>query len=605
MQVIFAFMIPFSFNLSAQSDGTLPKYPAEEKLQEFVKALNSGQKDVLYGFFQANMAAQKDNPGFLDQMTDDDFSLYRLTDGFEIRSVQNASRASATALVQAKSTGIWSKLDVFLKANPPEYSEPVVPFVVVGLGVHSITAPVEYLPTSKLTDEEIRSKISTLMKTISARDDFSGTVQVWKGDRILFADAYGLAHRSPDRPNQVDTQFNLASITKMFTAVAIAQLVEEGKLSYSDTVDKIMPDYPNREVATKVTVHQLLSHTSGLIGGRELAMKLPNASRAMTLQERLKDFVNEPLAFPPGQQFGYSNAGYILLGMIIEKVSGVSYYDYLRDRIFKPAGMTETAFLLKTNLPDSTATGFMDAGRGQRRENTESLDLIGSPDGGAYSTGRDMARFHTALRNGTLLRPASLQKLWTGVTDNGIEEYAYGATLTQYNGVRIVGHGGGWDGITNEFDMYPDLGVTVIILSNYDDDPTGIRNKLREWLTEGNSPVREYQPAKPELKVVSDLSTTQLIVGQPLVIRINVSNTGGDIRAGIVNLDIRSSDGKKASQKTAMDQRIEAGNNKTFTFCWIPTEDGKFTFDIGVFGKGWQPTYYFHSAEQSLQIAPE
>jgi len=115
VQGILAFMIPFSFNLSAQSDGSLPKYPAEEKLQEFVRALNSGQKDVLYGFFQANMEAQKDNPGFLDQMTDDNFSLYMLTDGFEIRSVQNASRASATALVQAKSTGIWSDL-------PPENS---------------------------------------------------------------------------------------------------------------------------------------------------------------------------------------------------------------------------------------------------------------------------------------------------------------------------------------------------------------------------------------------------------------------------------------------------------------------------------------------------
>ena len=198
-----------------------------------------------------------------------------------------------------------------------------------------------------------------------------------------------------------------------------------------------------------------------------------------------------------------------------------------------------------------------------------------------------------------------MQKLWTGVTDNGIEEYAYGANLTQYNGVRIVGHGGGWDGIIDEFDMYPDLGVTVIVLSNYDDDPTGIRNKLREWLTEGNSPVREYQPAKPELKVVSDLSTTNLIVGQSLVIRVSVSNTGGDFRAGIVNLDIRSSDGKKAGQKIAMDQRIEAGNNKTFTFCWIPTEAGKFTFDIGVFGKGWQPTYYSRSAEQSILIAPK
>jgi len=594
-----------SLSTSAQEKVIIPDSPAGKQLSGFLTAFNTGQRPVMKDFFSNNVLAPPDAPDFYNRMTDDHLALFKSTGGFELRKIAKAEPAAITALVQAKSTGIWSELEIDLKAAPPEYVQPVEPYQIVGLGLHSTEAPAEFLSRRKLTDAQISLRTDELMKSLVESDAFSGTVQVWKGNVPIYAKGFGLARKSPDVPNGVDTEFNLASVTKMFTAVAIAQLVEAGKLSYSDTVGTILPDYPNKEVSQTVTIGQLLSHTSGMIGGRELAMKFPNPSNALNIDERLKDFENEPLTSPPGQQYGYSNAGYILLGKIIEKVSGQSYYDYVGDHIFKAAGMEHTGFPLKTQLPANAASGFMDGPNGQRLDNAVTLDLKGAPDGGAYSTGGDMARFYQALFSDKLVRDQSLRILWTGVTDDGKEEYGYGARIVEYNGVRIIGHGGGWQGITNEFDMYPDLGFAVIVLSNYDDDPTGIVDKLREWLTQGVNPAKKTEDeAPPELKVVPELSTMNPRAGEAVTIRITVSNTGGDLRAGIVNLDIKSSDGSKAGQRLTMDQRIRRGESRSFAYTWTPTKPGDYSCDIGIFGKGWRPTYRFDSAAAHLTVLP-
>ncbi len=590
---------------SAQGKVTIPDSPAGKQLSGFLIAFNSGQRPAIKEFFSKNLVAPPDNPGFYDGMADDHIALYKSTGGFELRKIAKAEPATITALVQAKSTGIWSVLDIYLKAAPPDYVLPVEPYQIVGLGQHITEAPVEFLSPRKLSNAQISARADELMKVLVASDSFSGTVQVWKGNLPIYAKGFGLAHKSPDLPNGVDTEFNLASITKMFTAVAVAQLVEAGKLSYTDTVEKIIPDYPNKEVAQTVTVSQLLSHTSGMIGGRELAMKFPDPSNALTIDDRLKDFENEPLKSPPGQQYGYSNAGYILLGKIIEKVSGQSYYDYVRDHIFKPAGMEHTGFPLKTQLPKNAATGYMDAPNGKRLDNSVALDLKGAPNEGAYSTGGDMARFHTALVSGKLVNSQSLRQLWTGVTDNGKEEYGYGARIVEYNGVRIIGHGGGWQGITNEFDMYPDQGVTVVVLSNYDDDPTGVADKLREWLTQGVATAKKSDDeTPPAIKESVTLSSSKLHASEAVTIRITVNNTGGDLRAGIVNLDIKSNDGTKAGQRLTMDQRLRQAQDKSFVYTWTPERPGDYTLDVGIFGKGWNPTYRFDSAAAKVTVLP-
>lgn len=476
-------------NGPGQASVPLPPTPAGKKLDAFLSALNTGDRATLRAFFDKNMEASPDHPSAVDDITNHYLGLYQQSRGLTLRKISESGPARVRAVVQAKSTGVWSEIAIFITAKPPRYDEAVPPFKIVGMGFSTTAAPEELLGRNKLSAREIRARVAPLLSTLVAADSFSGVVYVAKGAEPIYAGAFGLASKTWNMPNRLDTRFNLASITKMFTAVAVARLVEQGKLSFSDKVGDVLPDYPNKDVAQKVTLHQLLSHTSGLIGARAMAEKNPLPQRARTVGEMLKQFVSEPLSFPPGQRFDYSNAGYILLGAVIEKASGQSYYDYVRDHVFKPAGMRDTDFYELDAEPRNLATGFMDGPGGTRLSNIFDLDVKGSPAGGAYSTGPDMVRFHAALTGLRLLRGDTLERLWTGVAEEPGRgsKYAYGASVARYNGTRIVSHGGGWKGITNRLEMYPDLGYTVVVLSNYDDDPAAIAYKLREWLTQGHS----------------------------------------------------------------------------------------------------------------------
>lgn len=481
-------------NAAAQASVPIPPTPAGKKLDAFLSAFNAGDRATLRTFFEQSMEPSPDDPSAVDDITDHYLGLYQQSRGLTVRKIRESSSARIRAVVQAKTTGVWSEIAVFITAKPPKYDEAVPPFKIVGMGYGTTTAPEELLGRDKLSARAIRAKVDSLLNTLVAADSFSGVVYVAKGAEPIYARAFGLASKTWNIPNRLDTRFNLASITKMFTAVAVARLVEEGRLSFSDTVGDVLPDYPNKEVAQKVTIHQLLSHTSGLIGARAMAEKNPLPQKARTVAEMLKQFVSEPLSFPPGQRFDYSNAGYILLGAVIEKASGQSYYDYVRDHVFKPAGMRDTDFYELDTEPRDLATGFMDGPGRTRLSNIFDLDVKGSPAGMAYSTGPDMVRFHAALTGLRLLRRDTLERLWTGVTEEPGRgsKYAYGAGVARYNGTRIVSHGGGWKGITNHFEMYPDLGYTVVILSNYDDEPEAIAYKLREWLTQGSSKAETY-----------------------------------------------------------------------------------------------------------------
>lgn len=390
----------------------------------------------------------------------------------------------------------------------------------------------------------------------------------------------------------------------MFTATAVAQLVERGKLSYTDTVGKVLPDYPNADVARQVTIHQLLSHTAGLIGARALVEKGTSPPTLRTIAEMVKPFASEPLSHPPGQQFDYSNAGFILLGAIIEKASGQSYYDYVRDHIFKPAGMTNTDFYELDTDPPNLATGFVDGPNHTRLNNIFDLGVIGSPAGGAYSTGKDMAKFHQALVTHKLLRQQSLETLWTGVTENPQRdsEYGYGAQISYYNGTRIIWHGGGWKGITNQFDMYPTLGYTVAILSNYDDDPTAIAFKLREWLTQGVTTPKTQPESVPQLNLSATVSASSVTTGSPIIITVRVQNGGGTAHASVIDMEVKDAQGAKAHQQFTLGQKVEAGQSRTYTYTWTPTTAGIYTVDIGAFGTGWSPKYTFQSGAATIRV---
>ncbi len=323
------------------------------------------------------------------------------------------------------------------------------------------------------------------MDDLVSRDKFSGTVLVAKDGNPIFKEAYGLASKRFNIPNHIDTKLNLGSTNKMFTGVAICQLAEQGKLSFDDKIIKHLPDYPNRDVAEGVTIHQLLTHTSGL--GVYWNDKY-NAiwSTIRTLDQLLPTFVDDPLQFKPGSQFGYSNCGPVVLGLIIERITGQTYYDYVRDHVYKPSGMINTDCYAMDQPISNLAIGYtnMNANHeradGPRRNNLFLHSVKGGPAGGGFSTVEDMLKFSRALKEHTLLSPEMTEMLLSGKVSMGYGmKYAYLFGDAMRNGHRCVGHNGGAPGISADFGFYPQLGYTFAVLSNYDGAASAVGNFIR------------------------------------------------------------------------------------------------------------------------------
>lgn len=229
--------------------------------------------------------------------------------------------------------------------------------------------------------------------SLARTGNFSGVVLVARGGVPQFERAYGMADREASRPNDLETAFNLGSINKLFTAIAIRQLAARGKLDLDSSLARAWPDYPNLDVAKRVTIRQILEHRSGIQGNIFGAPPGKTRHDVLTLDDYFQLFKDQPLAFEPGARQQYSNAGYLVLGLLVERLAGESYYDYVRSHIFVPAGMTRTASWKFDSLPANTAIGYTNEGR-----NTDLLPGRGSSAGGGYSTAHDLMRLLNALR---------------------------------------------------------------------------------------------------------------------------------------------------------------------------------------------------------------
>ena len=357
------------------------------------------------------------------------------------------------------------------------------------------------------TNSGIERELDSYLSSLVTEDKFSGAVLVAKDGVPIFKKAYGLANKNRNAVNDTETKFNIGSMNKMFTAVAVAQLAERGKLSFDDTISKHLPNYPNKTISEKVTIHQLLTHTSGL-GNYQNEKFFAQFDRVKTLADLLPFFVNEPLIFEPGTKWEYSNAGYVVLGLIIEKVSGQNYFDYVREHVFKPAGMSNTDSYEKGANVSNMAVGYTRINpSGQpdptapRRENTQMRPLKGSSAGGGYSTVGDLLKFVVALQNHQLLSKKFTEIVTAGKIEVGgmIGKYAYGFGDKVFNGKHIVGHNGGSPGIAANLDIFPELGYICIILSNYDPPSMmPVIMKIRELIPAGSSPVSQRPPKSQE-----------------------------------------------------------------------------------------------------------
>jgi CubicO group peptidase (beta-lactamase class C family) len=242
------------------------------------------------------------------------------------------------------------------------------------------------------TDDARSRALGGYLDALVARDLFSGTVLLAHDGKPVFFKSYGMANKEWSVPNTNDTRYNLGSINKFFTNLALKQLRDAGKIDFDKTLRTYLPDYPS-PIADRITIKQLMEHRSGLgdVFGPEFDTTPKN--RIRTLADYLPFFVDKPLLFEPGAQQRYSNAGYIVLGLLIEKVSGSSYYDYVREHIFKPAGMTSTDSFTPDDVVPRRATGYS-----KGHANIYTLPGRGSSAGGGYSTAEDLLRLMMSLK---------------------------------------------------------------------------------------------------------------------------------------------------------------------------------------------------------------
>jgi CubicO group peptidase (beta-lactamase class C family) len=302
-----------------------------------------------------------------------------------------------------------------------------------------------------LTRAQLPARLRALLDERSKADLFSGVVLLAHDGQVVFHEACGLASVEYGAANRPDTRFNLGSINKLFTRVAVGQLIERNKLSLDDPIAKFLPDYPDRQAAEKVTVRHLLDMTSGI--GDFFGQKFNETpkDRLRELTDYLPLFASQPLQFQPGSGRRYSNGGYIVLGLIIEKASGQPYGDYVREHIYLPAAMEATAHLDADVPTPNVASGYTHNGDGNdhdglpRRANIYTRPARGSSAGGGYATAMDLYRFAQALKSGKLL--GALGKEWF----DGPQAYA-----------------GGAPGINAELDMDVVPGWTIVVLSNFD-----------------------------------------------------------------------------------------------------------------------------------------
>jgi len=324
----------------------------------------------------------------------------------------------------------------------------------------------------RLPEAEVVEEIARRVTAAVEREEFSGVVLVATGDRTLFHRAYGLADRSWRIRNQLDTKFNLASMNKMFTAVAIGQLIEAGKLRFEDTLARVLPEYPNRGAARRITIAHLLSHSAGL-GTLFDRAGFDRRKRYRASADYFPLFAAESLLFQPGTASAYSNEGYVVLGAVIEQLSGMSYFDYVRERIFQPLGMSDTESYAIDDVVPNLAVGYArfeddPLGIGPRRPNWIFLQWKGSAAGGGYSTTGDLLRFVRGLQQGRVLRAGLVDTLLAPHADGGW--YGYGFGIQDVGGKQVRGHGGGGpgSGIGAELGWFVDGSYTAIVLGNYD-----------------------------------------------------------------------------------------------------------------------------------------
>lgn len=432
--------------LRAFAQPEIPNTPAGHAFSDWLTSFNSADASQMASFKQKY--SRKGEVAATLQFR-------QSTGGFDFLQLERSTPNNLLALMREVGSERGVYLEVTLKGDGRGDN--------LIMEIRPATLPPQFAaPRMTMTDALAAVRERATQKT--AADQFSGALLLAKGEQILLQQAWGSANRTASRSATTETQFRLGSLNKMFTAVAILQLVDAGKLSLQGTVAQYLPDYPNRDVAAKVTLHHLLTHTGGtgdIFGPEFVAHRLQLKEHA----DYVALFGMRGLEFEPGSADSYSNYGYVLLGRLIEAVSGLSYYDYVQQHIYAQAGMQSTASLPESEVVAARAEGYT---REDARwvSNESTLPFRGMAAGGGYSTVGDLLRFAHALEAGKLI-PKRLLADATAPKNTG-GGFGYGFARQGEGAARFYGGVGGAPGMNAELRIYPQLGYVLVGLSNFD-----------------------------------------------------------------------------------------------------------------------------------------
>jgi D-alanyl-D-alanine carboxypeptidase len=429
-----------------------------EILDGLLKAINSGKLNELRDFLTKNVPSVASRAANLHRTAE-------MTGGFALIRVEKDEPGAIEAIVKENLGDNYAKLRFEVENG-----------VANKLGLMVVPRPEGVAGPQRLSQQEAIRVLSERAESEAKADRFAGAVLVERGGKTLFHQAYGLADRDGNVRNDLQTRFRIGSMNKMFTATAALQLVSKGKLDLAGTIGKYLKDYPNQDVASKVTVRHLLTHTGGTgdIFGPDFAK---NRLNLRTTADYVKLYGARGLDFTPGSEWRYSNYGFLLLGALIEGVTGMTYYEYVRKNVFEPAGMKYTDSEPETTAVEKRSKGYM------RRDsawvpNTDTLPWRGTSAGGGYSTVEDLAKFAAALQSGKILDKQLVVEMSktqekTGPAMGG-GGYGYGMGIrAPKDGPTSFGHGGGAPGMNGELRIYPDSGTVVAVLANLDPPAAG------------------------------------------------------------------------------------------------------------------------------------
>lgn len=421
---------------------------------------------------------------------------------------------------------------------------------------------------------------------------YSGAILIQDRGTVVLRRAFGLANRGFQVANRVDTKFKQASITKLFTSTLIMQLSDRGRLDINKPISAYLPNYTG-EGAGKVSIYQLMTATSGIEdfgkGGDEPFI------RRYTSDELLAKFSSGKLTREPGTTFNYNNADFVILGKIIEAVSGRPYEAALKDLILDPLEMGSTG-LLGNDVVEGLAESYL-WDKASRSAKLEPPYAIGNfyAAGGMYSTLDDLKAFSDALYGGKLLKPPTLETL---LTPNR-SDYACGLWVSEYNfngtKVKVAERQGSIGATTNRLLRVVDRGVTIILLTNMDtvdldDMQVGIIARFIPGLV------------MPSFAATAEPPSGEAKVGSAFDFVVKVTSTAGGAVEDLVDVEIKDESGAKVEQITRKNLSFRGGETETFSLTWTPKKPGRYTISVGVFQAGWKVKHLWRDAAATILV---